>query len=187
MRKEWTDKEVEYLEKFYNRRGVDYIAKKLKRTKNSVKRKAQRLGYNAYVCEELYLKTVAKCFNSDIAVVKRWIDKFGLPCRYVQRGQITCGLIDGKEFWKWADTHRDIIPWSKYERYTILPEPEWINSVMINYKVKSHRKRITQQEKSYVIYQRKSGHSFKEIAESLGRTEDAVKHIWRSRPLEKEN
>lgn len=187
MGRKWTNEEVEYLEKFYNRRGVGYIAKKLNRTENSIKRKAQRLGYNAYVCEELYLSTIAKCFHCDIAVIKRWIDKFGLPCRYIQRGQIKCGLVDGKKFWKWANNHKDIIPWSKYVKYTILPEPDWINVTLKEYKTKYHRKRITQQEKSYVIHQRELGHTFKEIAESIGRTEDAVKHIWRKRPIKKEN
>ena len=66
MGRKWTNEEVEYLEKFYNRRGVGYIAKKLNRTENSIKRKAQRLGYNAYVCEELYLSTIAKCFHCDM-------------------------------------------------------------------------------------------------------------------------
>ena len=89
MGRKWTEKEVEYLEKFYEKRGVDYIAKKLDRTLYSVKRKAQKLGHNAYVCEDLYVRMIARCFNCDSRVVKRWIDHYELPCRTEKRGQAT--------------------------------------------------------------------------------------------------
>ena len=60
MRREWTPEEVAYLEKFYETRGTDYIAKHLNRTICSVRKKGERLGYNAYLTEKLYAKTLAK-------------------------------------------------------------------------------------------------------------------------------
>lgn len=186
LRREWTDKEIRYLENNYNKYDVAYIAERLHRSKDSIKRKAQRLGYNAYICNDLYLTSVAKSFNSDISVVKRWIKKYDLPCNYIQRGQIKCGLISIKQFWKWADAHRDVIPWIKYERYSILPEPKWLHEVISLPKNKSHRKPITLYEKTFVITERRKGKSFKEIATILNRTEDSIKHIWRNRPFEKE-
>lgn len=186
MRRNWTPEEVRYLETKYNKKGVDFIAKKLDRTKDSIKRKAQTLGYNAYICEDLYMKTVAKSFNCDISVIKRWVNKFGLPCRYIQRGSIRCGLINADEFWKWASDHKNIIPWAKYEKFSILPEPEWLKELPDEYKIKHHRSKISNYEIDYVVRQRKAGHSFKEIANELGRTEHSVKHIWRNRPVRKE-
>lgn len=180
MRKEWSDDEVAYLEKYYEKRGVSFIAKKLGRTNNSVKRKAQKLGYNAYVCEDIYVRMVARCFNCDSRVVNRWIDKYGLPCRTVKRGQATCKLIDTIKFWKWAKEHKDLIPWAKYERRTILPEPPWLRETLINYNIKNNRKKITSSDKRAVVNMREKGKTFKEIAIELNRTEDSVKHIWRS-------
>lgn len=181
MGRKWTEKEVEYLEKFYEKRGVDYIAKKLDRTLYSVKRKAQKLGHNAYVCEDLYVRMIARCFNCDSRVVNRWIDHYGLPCRTVKRGQATCRLVASDKFWKWAKEHQDLIPWAKYERYSILPEPEWINETIKAYAIKNNRKRITSMEAHHVIRLRRQGKSFEEIALEVNRTVDSVKHIWRKR------
>jgi DNA-binding CsgD family transcriptional regulator len=176
----WTKEEIDYMYKWYERRGTDFIAKKFNRTQYSVRRKAQNLGLNAYVCCELYVRTVANCFNSDPSVINRWIDKFGLPYITVKRGQLVCKLIDAKVFWKWAKNNKDIIPWQKYELQTILPEPEWLNEVIKNTKSKNTRKSITNNEKFRVRYLRNKGKSFKEIANELGRTVESVKHIWRS-------
>lgn len=131
--------------------------------------------------EDLYVKTIAKCFNCDSRVINRWINDYGLPYRIVQRGQATCKLISTKQFWKWVKEHSDLIPWSKYEKFSILPEPEWVDKMIKDYAVKNNRKRITHAEKQHVIWLRKQGKSFKEIALEMNRTIDSVKHIWRNR------
>ena len=181
MGRKWTEKEVEYLEKFYEKKGVSYIAKKLNRTAYSVKRKAQKLGHNAYVCEDIYVRMIAKCFNCDSRVINRWIDRFGLPCRTVQRGQTTCRLVSADKFWKWAMEHKDLIPWSKYERYSILPEPEWLDDTIKSYAIVNNRKRIDSMESQQIISLRRKGKSFEEISKITGRTVDSVKHVWRKR------
>lgn len=181
MGRKWTEQEVEYLEKFYEKKGVSYIAKKLDRTVYSVKRKAQKLGHNAYVCEDIYVRMIARCFNCDSRVVNRWIDKFGLPCRKVQRGQATCRLVSADKFWKWAAEHKELIPWSKYEKFSILPEPEWVNETIKNYALINNRKRITNIESHQIITLRRKGKSFEEIAIIMNRTVDSVKHVWRKR------
>lgn len=160
---------------------MDYIARRLKRTPDSIKRKAQRLGYNAYMGEDLYVRTLAKCFNCDARVIYRWITDYGLPYRIVQRGQATCKLISAKQFWKWAKEHEELIPWAKYEMFSILPQPEWVEKTIRSYIPKNNCKRISQAEKQHVIWLRKQGKSFKEIASEMNRTIDSVKHIWRKR------
>ena len=177
----WTEQEIEYLEKFYESRGVSYLAKKLDRTLYSVKRKAQKLGHNAYACEDLYVRTIARNFNCDSRVINRWIERYNLPCKVVQRGQATCRLVTVDNFWKWAKNHQDLIPWAKYERYSILPEPKWLNDTIKSYAIKNNRKRITPIEKQQVIKMRKQGMSFEEIAVKMNRTTDSIKHIWRKR------
>ena len=177
----WTEQEIEYVDKFYESRSVSYIAKKLDRTLYSVKRKAQQLGHNVYACEDLYVRTIAKSFNCDGRVIYRWIDRYGLPYKTVQRGQATCKLISVDNFWKWAESHKELIPWSKYERYSIIPEPSWVENAIKSYLVKNNHKRISEIEKQHVINLRRHGKSFEEIASEMNRTVDSVKHIWRKR------
>ena len=93
-RKKWTEQEISYIDKFYEKRGVPYLAKKLKRTEASVKHKAQSLGHNAYAPEDLYTRTLAKCFHCDSRVIIRWMDKYGLKYYSVQRGKASCKLIE---------------------------------------------------------------------------------------------
>lgn len=177
----WTQEEIDYLEKWYEKRGTDFIAKKFNRTQYSVRRKAQSLGLNAYVCCELYVRTVANCFNCDSSVINRWINKYDLPCRIVQRGQTTCKLINAKTFWEWAENNKDIIPWQKYELQSMLPEPEWLKEAIRNNKTKNNRKPITSIEKARVCNMKNNGKSFEEIAIEINRTVSSVKHIWNER------
>lgn len=180
MRREWTKQEEDFLEKWYNKKGVSYFANKLNRTEDSIKRKAQKMGLNAYICDRLYVKTIAKCFNCDSVVINRWILKYGLPFSIVTRGQLTCKLIEQEKFWKWAEEHANLIPWHKYERGTILPEPNWIKEHIREYAYKNNRKRISENDKLSVIFLRRKGYTFKQISKETSRTLDSVKHIWRA-------
>lgn len=175
----WIKEEIEYLEKNYEKRGVDYIAKKLNRSHNSIKRKAQNMGLNAYVCEELHVKVIARCFDCDSLVVNRWIDKFDLPCRQIKRGQLLNKTIDTNKFWKWAEQHKDIIPWEKYDMYSILPQPSWVEEIVKNHisRCKNRRKSITAHDRRTVVRMKQQGYTYKEIALAIGRTVDSVKHI----------
>ena len=154
-RREWTQEEEDYLEKYYEKRGSDFIAKKFNRSKQSIKRKAQSIGVNAYVGTELYVKQISYAFNCDSRVINRWIDKLGLPCREFYRGQTKFRTIDVKKFWKWAENHKDIVPFNKYERYSLLPEPVWIRDAMKNNMNNNHRKSISSYDKMTVIRMKK--------------------------------
>lgn len=180
-RKAWTEEELDYLERNYTKRSCTFIAKKLNRTITSIKRKANTLGLNAYIHDEVHVKTMARCFDADSRMINRWIDKFELPCKKVKRGNAEFKTIDVKTFWKWAKDHQDIIPWSKYELYSLLPQPEWLKDTIKQYNEtqKNHRKRITGIERQTVMRLKNMGKSDKEIAKELNRTVESIKHIWR--------
>lgn len=177
MRKDWTLKEEEYLEKWYNKKGVQFFMKNLNRTEESIKKKAQSMGLNAYVCDSLYVKTVAKCFHCHSSVIDNWITKYNLSFFKVIRGQMTCKLIDQVTFWEWAEIHKHLIQWSKYEVGSILPEPEWLRQTIREYSHKNNRKPITNQDRLSIISLVKRGYKSKEISEITGRTLDSIKHI----------
>ena len=179
--KPWTPEEIDYLERFYEKRGCDFIAKKFNRSVFSVRRKAQNMGFNAYVCEELNIRQIASAFNCDSRVINRWIDKFDLPCREFMRGKIRYRMIDVSKFWKWAETHKSIIPFQKYEQLTLCPEPKWLKSAILDAMSSRNRNAITTFDKSTVVMCRNHGESFEEIAAKLNRSVDSVKHIWRNR------
>lgn len=71
MRREWTEWEMQYLEKKYLKQPISVTAKRLGRSVESVKQKASRMGLNRYM-DILSAKPLARCFGVDISVVIRW-------------------------------------------------------------------------------------------------------------------
>ena len=68
MRREWTEQEVNYLKSRYLKQPVEITAKKLNRTKMSVKRKAVNIGLKHYCTDYLSARMIAKCFGVDTTV-----------------------------------------------------------------------------------------------------------------------
>ena len=173
------EENLKYLNNRYLKQSVETTAKRLNRSIPSVKGKARKLGLNNYYGEKISAKTLAKCFHSDIRVILRWIDKFDLPCKKVELDNQTRYSIDPVEFWKWAENHKDIINWKKYERETLFPEPSWINYEWKkdNGKPERHRNRITDFEKAAIKGMMRKGMGNKEIAKEINRTYYATVHI----------
>lgn len=178
MRREWTKQEELYMEKKYTKQPIEKTAKILNRSIFSVKRKANRLQLNHYA-DYFNAKTIARCFNSDVSVVIRWIQKFTLPCKKVICPNQTRYLIDPNDFWKWAEENKNIINWSKYEKLSICPEPSWLDDVVKSSINTRHRSKYTQDEILRVKSMLYKGMSYSEIAEQMGRTYYGISHLCR--------
>ena len=179
MRREWTDREVKYLNNRYLKQSVETTAKKLNRSIPSVKGKARKLGLNNYYGEKISAKTLAKCFHLDIRVVIRWIDKFDLPCKKVELDNQTRYSIDPVEFWKWAEKHKDTINWSKYELKSLVPEPEWVNEIVSNYTTVRHGQKFTPDELARIKFLICRGKTYSDIAREMQRSYYSISHVGR--------
>lgn len=183
MRREWTEEEEKYMLKYYSLQSIEKTASWLGRSVNSVKGKARRLGLNLYM-DNLGARTVARCFNSDTSVVLRWIRKYGLPAKRILVSNQTRYNIDIDKFWEWAELHKDIIPWSKYQEYSLPPEPDWVKFERNNYKIPNHRKPITSQDIQNIkrLFM-KTDLNYTGIAKEVGRTTESIRHIMRSKNI----
>lgn len=179
-RREWTIKEEKYMNKHYLQQPAKITAKHLDRTVISVRKKAAQMGLNNYYGDFLGARTIAKCFDIDVSVVIRWIEKLNLPATKVRESKNkTRYQIDPEQFWKWADDHRSEINWSRYEICSILPEPRWVEFEKARYKTKRYRQHFTDNEIVQVKHMLHRGMNAKEIATEIGRTEDGIKHLIR--------
>ena len=169
MRREWTKQEESYMEKKYLKQPVEETAYRLNRSISSVEHKASRMKLNHYT-DGLNARTVANCFGVDTRVVIRWINKFELPCRKVECSNQTRYIIENDEFWKWAEQHKEIINWSKYERMSLFPEPKWLYDTIKNYKTVKTRQKYTEYEIVRIKSMLHKGLSYREIANQLGRS-----------------
>lgn len=177
-RRNWTEKEDNYMFSKYTKQAVAITAERLNRSIPSVKHRAAKLGLNHYL-DNLGAKTIAKCFNVDYSVVKRWIEKYDLPFDRIKHSKNFKYDIDVLKFWKWAEKNKEIINWSKYERRSLAPEPEWVKNEYSSYKNVNSRKRITEDEIQKVKRLWMKGYSNKEISDEMKRSIDSIKHIIR--------
>lgn len=178
MATKWTKSEEGYMERRYLLQPVEVTAQKLNRTVPSVKHKAVKMGLNHYT-ESLNAKVVANCFNVDMRVIKRWINEYNLPCKKVVCSNQTRFRIEAEDFWKWAEQHKDIINWSKYEQGSLIPEPDWLEDAINNCKSPKLRKRYTQEEIVMVKNLLHRGLNYKEIAKQMGRSYYGISHLCR--------
>lgn len=71
--RDWSDKDIDYLEKHMSKVAVAQIAQKLGRTQTAVKLKAKRLKM-LKTKSEYTVNNLSICFGIDPHGVKRWID-----------------------------------------------------------------------------------------------------------------
>lgn len=190
-RRNWTAEEEDLLEQKYSSLGARKIAEKLNRTVISVKKKAAAMRLNAYDDGYLKVADICRVFNVDNCVVSLWIKKYGMPCHIVEHGNARSAIsynVTNEQFWKWAETHQNLINWKKYERGSLVPEPSWVLEAMLD---DQHTQRggtpMKASERKKIIREWENGMSTKEIAEEHGRTVHAVRHVLRQRTKIKMN
>lgn len=181
IRKKWTEEEDLYLENNYSKSSMKRLCLKLDRSAVAIRSRARLLGLTRDEHEFITASQLSECFGRDKIVACNWIRHYGLPCHKLGDDTNYIYQIDIEEFWKWADTHRHIIDWQGYKRYSLLPEPSFVEECIQEYsKPKKHRSRITRNEKSKIYRMYCKGIAIKEIADEHSRTEYAIKHILRS-------
>lgn len=178
MKREWTESEERVMRTRYQYQTVQKTAQMLNRSVYSVKRKAAKMGLSHYN-DKLSAKAVAQAFNTEVRSVKRWIEKFELPSKKVNHGTHYTYYIDVEDFWKWAEKHKDVINWSKYELKSLIPEPEWVNDMVSNYNVVRHRQRFTQDELARIKFLICRGKTYSEIAKEMNRSYYSISHVGR--------
>lgn len=128
----WKPEEEDYLMEKWGQISVPAIAKKLNRTTNAVKVKAQRLGLGAvlmageYVTLNQLLLAVNGGSSSYGYKMKSWVENRGLPVHTKKVDRCSFRVVYIDEFWEWAERYRSFIDFSKMEPLALGEEPEWV-------------------------------------------------------------
>lgn len=179
MRRNWTPEEEQYLLDRYIKQPIKTTARVLNRTEVSVKRKAAQLGINKRM--DLFgIRTFAKYMGVDSSAVLRWVEKFDMPVRNYRFDKHNHYDVDLEKFWIWAETHKNLINWSKYECGSLALEPEWVRREKRTYNTPMTREKWTEsdlQKLRKLLHLKKT---YAEIAKEMGRTYNSINHIMRS-------
>lgn len=105
----WKPEEEDYLMEKWGQISVPAIAKKLNRTTNAVKVRAQRLGLGAvlmageYVTLNQLLLAVNGGSSSYGYKMKSWVENRGLPVHTKKVNRCSFRVVYIEEFWEWAE------------------------------------------------------------------------------------
>lgn len=127
--KNWTKEEEDFLVNNWGKYSIQYFAKKLNRSEQSIRVKSYRLdlGSIADAREEIYLKTLLRAigYTCNDGMIRRF-ENDNFPMKLKKRGNKVYRLVRIDEFWKWAENNKTKINLSKMEMNILGKEPEWV-------------------------------------------------------------
>lgn len=183
--KRWTEEEVAYLQDKWGSININTIAKNLNRTVLGVKLKAQRLGLGNPLThiDGITIHQLSESLNTQYSIIKNWIKKYDFPAK---RKRLTnkqfVWIVTYEDFWNWAEKHKQMIDFSRIERLSIGPEPEWVeekrkaDQLTKLHVPKPHSTPWSKEEDEKLKWMlRQFKYTYPEIAEELQRTQGAVK------------
>lgn len=199
MGKKWTPADEEYLKEKWGETSIPGIAKKLNKSINAVKLKAGRLGLgrHLYSGEEitfLQLMTALGKRNNYGYCKDSW-PKHGCPVKYKKSIKKKYMVIDVNDFWVWAQTHKNLLDFSRFERNVLGREPAWVpakrKADILAKKFKT-TPWMQMEDKQLIFLLNKYAYGYREISEMLCRTEGAIKRRIRDlglkqRPVRADN
>lgn len=182
MRKNWSLEEVEFLKEYVGLRDIDSLAKRLGRSTASVLCKLKRLKLGNTKEQSGYLTRgrLAALLGVDRNVVKYWCERYSLPfkTKKTNKSSRIFYLVDPIVFWEWANKNREKVDFSKIERNSILPEPDWVDSLR-NQQKQLHYHPWTEEEEAYLIEQSKRKKQLYVIAMELDRSYYSVERKYK--------
>ena len=120
--KKWSESEIEFLKENYGIKSIKSISKILDRTEVAVRVKVGRLHLvkNDGDFITLHQLVVALGLGNSYSNVKRKFLKNGLKTN--RSNSLTIDY-----FWEWAEKHKHILDFSKFEKNLLGKEPSWVD------------------------------------------------------------
>ncbi|MGG4288340.1 hypothetical protein ABEW81_11140 [Priestia megaterium] len=183
--KRWTPEEIEFLEKHVGKMMLSTLAKRIsekfgtERTGQAVSKKIWKLGIGNTKVESgrITANGLAHVIQVQHKTITRWIESGKLKSvKRAVRFEKKMHLISVKDFWEFAEQHKDRINFSKIEPKSLVPEPEWVEEERKKdfHNIKKQYRHWTEEEEKKLVSMIKSGYSYKEIAKELKRGESSV-------------
>lgn len=179
----WTPDEITYLEDSWGTVSIRHIAKKLGRSINAVKLKAQRIGLQdaRFAGDGITLNQLAKALNREYSILKNWLTRYNFPAKKkVFCKEAKVWFVRYQDFWKWAEEYKTLLDFSRLEPNLLGPEPEWVaekrraDMLKINKSTK-WADWTEQEDKKLLSLVNAHRYTYPEIAKMLNRSATAVK------------
>ena len=132
LKRNWSDDEISYLKENWGNVSIPEISKHLNRTEQAIMQKANKIGLNGflesgykYVTRYYLSKALGRSMCDSYANIS-YIQNRGLPThtKRVRKHSFVVVYLD--EWWEWAEANQSFLDFSKFEKYALGPEPEWV-------------------------------------------------------------
>lgn len=130
-KKQWTEKEEAYLQDKWGTVSIKGLSKALGRSENAIIVRAQRLGCGAHLAGDTRISLnqlmLAIYGKNMLGYTSDKLIRYGLPVKWHVVKKNRFRVIDIDAFWRWAEDNKSILDFSRFEKYSLGAEPDWVN------------------------------------------------------------
>lgn len=195
----WTQEEILYLQDKWSTISIKTIAKNLNRTIAAVKIKAQKIGLSdaRFSYEGITVSQLSVALNISYSILKNWIQLYDFPAKkkvFCEKSKVL--VVSYSDFWRWAESNKQMIDFARVEKNILGPEPLWVNEKRNADFIKTRKIKTspwTPEEENILKGMLNAySYTYPEIAQRLNRSEGAIKRRIRdlglkSRPVRLNN
>ena len=183
IERSWSTEEISCLQDNWGRTSVSNLCAKLQRSKNAIHIKVQHLGLGPFLDSGEYLtfnqllKAIgygSSCSYKSIS----WVENRDFPVKYKRVNTNTFKVVYVDKFFKWAKENQNFIDFSRFGRYALGAEPDWVNQKRQRDIVKSTQIKTTpwtqKEDERLKFYLRQQKYGYVELQTMLHRTAGAI-------------
>lgn len=178
----WSAEEIAYLEEKWGVTSIPAIAKKLNRSINSIKCKAQKLGLGRFYHQGEYVTLhqliIAIGQKQNYSYLNERLERDGFPIKYKTMINDKVKVVYIEDFWKWTKDNQTKIDFSKFEENSLGPEESWVKDKRKLDKAKNREYKTTpwtiQEDRRLEQELNKYKYSYIELSKMFNRTEGAI-------------
>ena len=185
-KKKWSEAEEAYLQDKWGSISVKSLAKNLGRSENAIIVRARRLGCGAHLESDVRISLnqfmLALYGGTSMGgYTNNRLIRNGLPVKWHRVKKNRFRVIDIEDFWKWAEKNKSLLDFSRFEKYALGAEPDWVDvKRKADYKKLQlhgqHNAAWTKAEDDKLRYLlEKNRYTYSELAQELRHSEGAIK------------
>jgi DNA-binding CsgD family transcriptional regulator len=167
--------ELQIIKEYIGKESIAAIAKRINRSAIGLEMKINRMGMSNTKTYSGMMTAgeLASVLGIERNTVIGWVNRHGLIAKQrITRHKRKFTFIEVEDFWEWASNNKCKVDFSRLEKNSLPPEPNWVEAERKNTKEKVYRCWTTAEEK--ILLELSLEKSFKEIARILGRTPYSV-------------
>ncbi|MBR2081371.1 MAG: hypothetical protein IJ980_07035 [Oscillospiraceae bacterium] len=132
LARNWTREEELFLEDHWGTMSVNNICRQLRRSRNAIMVRVNRLGLppyfesGEYITMNQLIQALGYSAGGGSYKVKSWIKNRGFPVSNKKHSQKVVRVVYLDAFWEWAEKNRSFLDFSKMEPLALGEEPDWL-------------------------------------------------------------